>query len=124
MKYIDYIERHKTNSKKENNLRLTVLVMLLIITILVSASWVIKDKITIKDLKKQFDELVKNPVSVSQTAFLEREILPTTRKCGLPDALVAGQWALESGRATTSPINNFFGIGPGWRFNTVSENVK
>lgn len=43
--------------------------------------------------------------------FLDERLLPITREQGIPDALAASQWAQESGRATESPINNFYGLG-------------
>ena len=78
----------------------------------------------IKTLEERFQELMDNPITFKQTYFLEHSIFPVTRACGVPDSLAAAQWALESGRATTSPINNFFGIGPGWKFATVKANVE
>jgi len=42
--------------------------------------------------------------------FLEQSIFPQTRQAGLPDALVAGQWATEGGRATGNPQNNVWGL--------------
>ncbi len=56
--------------------------------------------------------------------FLETQLLPRTRKYGIPDALVAGQWAIESGRATNRADNNYFGLGPGLKFATLDEAVK
>jgi len=56
--------------------------------------------------------------------FLAKEILPLTRECNLPDALVAGQWAQESGREFDSPSNNYFGLGPRMRFKNIQEGVK
>lgn len=55
--------------------------------------------------------------------FLEHNVFPITDGLGVPRALAASQWAVEGGRQITSPINNFYGIGPGWQFNNTQENV-
>lgn len=64
----------------------------------------------IADLKERFDELMKNPITFKQTYFLETEILPRTRKHGIPDSLAASQWALESNRQVHRPGHNYWGI--------------
>lgn len=74
-------------------------------------------------LQSQFDELMKNPITFKQRYFLEKELLPRSRKCGIPDALHAGQWALESGRSISKSSNNYWGIGPGWTFKSLDEGV-
>jgi len=51
-------------------------------------------------------------------------ILPLTRECGLPDSLVASQWAVESGRAQESKINNFFALGPHIVYPSLERNVS
>jgi hypothetical protein len=43
-------------------------------------------------------------------AYLEKEILPRTRKLNIPDALAASQWATEGGRVQGNPQNNVFGL--------------
>ena len=48
--------------------------------------------------------------SLKPSEFLEANILPITREYGIPDALVASQYALEGGRVTSNPQNNFFGL--------------
>jgi hypothetical protein len=52
------------------------------------------------------------------------KILPLTRKCGLPDKLVASQWAVESGRKQKSNINNYFGLGPHLVYPSLEANVR
>ena len=64
----------------------------------------------IESLRARFDELMKNPITFKQTYFLETEILPRTRKHGIPDALAASQWALESNRQVHRPGHNYWGI--------------
>ncbi len=59
-----------------------------------------------------------------QWDFLEQNIFPLTDKAGLPRALVASQWASESGRNTNSPINNYFGLGPNIRYPNLERNVS
>jgi hypothetical protein len=72
----------------------------------------------------------KEPRTSSKGAVSQGEghilntILPITRECGLPDALVASQWAVESGRAQTSKINNFFALGPHIVYPSLERNVS
>ena len=56
--------------------------------------------------------------------FLSKEILSRTRKYNIPDALAASQWAVESGRSTSSDINNYFGLGPHIKYNSIDDNVR
>lgn len=74
-------------------------------------------------LESQFKDLMANPITFKQRYFLEKELLPRSRQCGIPDALHAGQWALESGRSTYRADNNYWGIGPRWRFGSLDEGV-
>ena len=78
----------------------------------------------VSELRQQFDELMKNPITFKQRHFLETQLLPITRKYGIPDKLAAAQWAIETGRNTNRADNNYFGIGPGWKFTSIEENVK
>lgn len=60
-------------------------------------------------------------------AYLEDNILNDTRKAGIPDAVVATQWANESARGTSEDAtlrNNPFGLGPHWEFDTVQDATK
>lgn len=57
------------------------------------------------------------------TNWLETNVFPTTDKLGIPRSVAASQWAVEGGRRTESPINNFYGIGPNWKFDNVQDNV-
>lgn len=43
--------------------------------------------------------------------YLEDNILPQTRQAGIPDALVAGQWAEEGGRNINPAGFNWWGAG-------------
>lgn len=59
--------------------------------------------------------------------YLEDNILGQTRKAGLPDQLVASQWANESARGTSDDAlyrNNPFGLGPHWEFDSVEDATK
>lgn len=62
--------------------------------------------------------------SLKNISYFEQNIMPLTKQCGIPNALAAAQWALESGRAGQRSDNNHFGIGPGWKFNSVEDEVK
>ncbi len=53
------------------------------------------------------------PKSVNPGSFLESNIFPITDQAGLPRALVAGQWAMEGGRAIDNPQHNLFGLMSG-----------
>lgn len=64
----------------------------------------------IEAMEHRFQELMRNPITFKQTYFLETEILPRTRKHGIPDALAASQWALESNRQVHRPGHNYWGI--------------
>lgn len=64
----------------------------------------------IEELDKRFQELMDNPITFKQTYFLEKELFPLSRKYGIPDALIAGQWAIESGRAVHKSGHNYFGL--------------
>lgn len=62
------------------------------------------------ELERQFQELMRNPITVQQRYFLEHTLFPLTDRYDLPRALVAGQWAIESGRAIHKPGHNYFGL--------------
>lgn len=46
---------------------------------------------------------------IANQDYLEKEVLPRTRKYGIPDALAAGQWAAE-GRFVNPKNNNWFNL--------------
>lgn len=77
-------------------------------------------KIVVEPTKTQEPE--KPPVNEFEGIL--SEIIPLTRECGLPDNLVAAQWALETGRAQRSEINNYFGLGPHIKYPSLEANVR
>lgn len=70
------------------------------------------------------------PIAVNQTLppdrlnFLENYLLPETRALGLPDALVAAQWAQEGGRVEDNSIHNLFGLGPNIPYPSREQGIK
>ncbi len=63
-------------------------------------------------------------ISPATLQFLQQNVFPITKQYGIPNALAASQWAVESGRKTQSPINNVYGIGPNWNFPNLQANIS
>lgn len=81
-----------------------------------------KPKATPTPFVEQLQKVKQKPLQNKD--FLTKEILPRTRKYNIPDALAASQWAVESGRSTSSDINNYFGLGPHIKYNSIDDNVR
>lgn len=62
-------------------------------------------------------------VDTSNIQWLEGEVLPITRKAGFPDALVAGQWAIEDRKKDTSMFNLMFN-GKVHKYQNTENNVN
>jgi hypothetical protein len=54
--------------------------------------------------------------------WLEQNVLPRTRSAGLPDALVAGQWAIEDRKKNSAMFNLMFG-GKVHTYKDIPSNV-
>lgn len=79
-------------------------------------------------IKECYVNITPTPTpAVKKQSFLESSVFPITREYGIPDALVASQWALEGGRITSNPQNNLFGLmanGKLINYPSIEANVR
>lgn len=81
-------------------------------------------------IKECYVNITPTPVPtkpIKNINFLETSVFPITREYGIPDALVASQWALEGGRVTSNPQNNLFGLmanGKLINYPSIEANVR
>ncbi len=77
--------------------------------------------------QKEMTRTVKKYEGKKDIGFFEKNILPHTRKVGIPDSLAAGQWAGESGGSVNSETHNYFGLKKGckvMKFKDDQEGIK
>ncbi len=79
-------------------------------------------------IKECYVNITPTPTpAIKKQSFLESSVFPITREYGIPDALVASQWALEGGRVTSNPQNNLFGLMVGGKlinYPSIEANVR